>query len=114
MSKEKKRGWGVRIQIDGLQEGAKRPESWQELPVLMAKNIQAISEAPEVEYVEVTNGMLRLASFAPRDTEALANLLQGRYPALEAMLRERKDTRLAQEVRELLNRPVEHNSPVDA
>jgi hypothetical protein len=104
---KKKRGWAVKVEIHGLQDGAQRPDSWQELPVLVTKNIQAISEAPEVEYVEVTNGLLRLASFAPRDTEALANMLQGVCPALAATLRDRKDARLADEVRELLNRPAE-------
>ena len=47
MSKSRK-GWAVRVQIDALADGTPGPEKWQDLPILVMRNIQAISEAPLV------------------------------------------------------------------
>jgi hypothetical protein len=102
MSKSSQKGWAVIVRVDGLQGGRERPERWGDLPALVATSIRALAEVPEVEFVEATNGVKVLASFAPRDTEALVAAIQGRYPALAETLRERKDVKLAQELRELL------------
>lgn len=105
-SKAKKKGYAIRVDLQTLTDGERAPETWAEVPKPMAAAIASLAESPEVEYVEVIgSGVRLLAAFAPRDVQTLANMIQGRAPALAAILRESTDVRLSDEIRVLLGEP---------
>lgn len=101
--KSKTKGYAIRVEFQTLKEGARAPKVWAEVPRLVVSQIIEMSKSQEVEYVEVvSDGMCLLAAFAPRDVQAVANLIQGRAPRLAEFLREQTDSRLAEEIRILM------------
>lgn len=104
-TKARAKGYEVRVELSTLPGGIPVPER---IPGHLMPLLVALSESPDVEYVQVVrNGMHMMGALAPRDAEAVANLIQARAPGVAALLRKSHDAALAAEIRRLAAGPDE-------